>query len=267
MEMTDEEINDKIMDMKEAVDKFVDDGDTVFIQWQSFAPIAAEHEMIRQGKEDLTLTSASLAHGGDLMVGSGCVSKVITGYLGVELVGLSHCFRRAVEEGIPQEIEVEEYANFNIQMMNLAAALGFPFTPSKNLLASDYLRKYPDTRRFKEAECPFSGEKVVLLPSLAPDVGFFQAQRADARGNVQTWGAGIEFGLFACDKVVACVEEICEEEVIRRDPDRTILPNHKVAAVVHEPWGGSPRECVWVLRYRLDVEISSHGCFFRTGDI
>ncbi|MHB9287706.1 CoA transferase subunit A [Halobacteriales archaeon Cl-PHB] len=232
--------SDKEMGLGEAVDRYVDDGDAVFIQWQPFAPMAAIHEVIRQGVSELEITCASMTHGGDLMVGSGAVEKVKTGYFGLELLGLSNCFRRAVEEDVPREIEVEEYANFNIQMMSLAGALGFPFVPTKNLLGTDYLEKGTDTREFEVMESPFDGERVTLLPSYEPDVGLIHAQRADKNGNVQTWGAGIEFGLHACDTVIATVEEVVDTEIITRDPDRTVLPNHRVEAVVHEPWGAHP---------------------------
>jgi glutaconate CoA-transferase subunit A len=232
--------SDKRTDLPAAVDRYVDDGDTVFIQWQPFAPMAAIHEVIRQGIDGLEITCASMTHGGDLMVGSGVADKVKTGYFGLELLGLSQCFRRAVEDDVPHEIEIEEYANFNIQMMSLAGALGFPFVPTKNLLGTDYLEKGGDTREFEVMESPFDGDRVALLPAYQPDVGLIHAQRADKQGNVQTWGAGVEFGLHACDTVVATVEEVVDSDIITRDPDRTVIPNHRVEAIVEEPWGAHP---------------------------
>lgn len=231
---------DKEMELPAAVDRYVDDGDTVFIQWQPFAPMAIMHELIRQGVSGLEITCASMTHGGDLLLGAGCVDKVKTGYFGLELLGLSSVFRRAIEDGIPHEIELEEYANFNIQMMNLAGAMGFPFAPTKNLLGTDYLEVGTDTREFEVMESPFDGERVALLPAYEPDVGLVHAQRADTDGNVQVWGAGIEFGLHACDTVIATVEEVVDNDIITRDPDRTVVPNHRVQAVVQEPWGAHP---------------------------
>lgn len=247
----DGEVYDKVMTLDEAVRKFVRDGDQVFIHWRAFSPSAAVHEIIRQRKRDLTIISAAFILNGDLLIGAGCVKKIITGYFGAELLGLAPCFRRAMEQGIPHKIELEEYSNFDIQMMCLAAAMGIPFIPVRDLLGSDYIN-IPANRRFKLMDCPFSGEKVVLLPALKPDVGFIQAQRADAEGNVQVWGAGVEYGIHACEKVVACVEEICDHEVIARDPDRTLLPSHKVVAVVHEPWGGHPEPLYGY--YNIDLE-------------
>lgn len=238
--MTEEVRHDKRMDMSAAIDEHVDDGDTVFIQWQPFAPMAAINEIIRQGIEDLTVTCASMTLGGSLLLASGSVSKIITGYMGHELLGLSHPLRRAIEEGEPHEIEYEEYANYNIQMMNLGGALGFPYVPMYNLNGTDYLEKGVDTRRVETVEDPFSGQEVAALESFNPDVGLVHAQRSDAKGNVQTWGAGIEFGLQASDTVIASAETIVEPEVVRRDPDRTIVPNHRVEAVVEEPWGAHP---------------------------
>jgi glutaconate CoA-transferase subunit A len=261
--MVEAEVFDKVVSLDEAIKKFVKDGDTVFAQWQSFAPLAAAHEIIRQKKKNLTLTSAALAHIGDLLIGSGCVKKIITGYVGIELVGLSYCFRRSIEKGIPYKIEVEEYSNFDIQMMNLAATLGLPFIAVRDILGTDYLKKYPEKRRFKVTECPFSGQKVVLLPALAPDIGLIHAQRADSKGNVQCWGAGMEFGTYGSKKLIATVEEICDREIIGRDPDRTIVPSHKVVAIVHEPWGAHPENLYghydidWKWKYMATQSLST----------
>ncbi len=238
--MTEEVRHDKQMDMSAAIDEYVDDGDTVFIQWQPFAPMAAINEIIRQGKEDLTITCASMTLGGDLLLASGAVSKIITGYMGLELLGLSHPLRRAVEEGEPHEIEYEEYANFNIQMMNLGGALGFPYIPVWNLNGTDYLEKGVDTRRIETVEDPFSGKEVAAIETFNPDVALVHTQRSDPKGNVQVWGSGIEFGLYASDTVIASVEEVVDTEVVRRDPDRTVGPTHRVNAVVEEPWGAHP---------------------------
>lgn len=238
--MTEEVRHDKRMDMSAAIEEHVNDGDTVFIQWQPFAPMAAINEIIRQGIEGLTITCASMTLGGDLLLASGSVDKIITGYMGLELLGLSHPLRRAVEDDIPHEIEFEEYANFNIQMMNVGGALGFPYVPMWNLNGTDYLEKGVDTRRLEVVEDPFSGKEVVALESFNPDVALVHAQRSDKKGNVQTWGSGIEFGLHASEKVVASVEEVVDTEIVRRDPDRTITPNHRVEAVVEEPWGAHP---------------------------
>jgi glutaconate CoA-transferase subunit A len=255
---------DKRTSMAAAIDEHVDDGDTVFIQWQPFAPMAAIHELIRQGKEDLTITCASMTHGGDLLVGSGVAGKVITGYFGLELLGLANCYRRAVEEGVPHDIEVEEYANFNIQMMNLGGALGFPFVPAQNLLGTDYLEKGTETRQFEIIEDPFTGDRMAVLPSFSPDVGLVHAQRSDTKGNVQTWGAGIEFGLHAAETVVASVEEVVDSGVVTRDPDRTTVPNHRVESIVHSPWGAHPENVYgyydidWVFKQSIAKAFESH---------
>lgn len=238
--MTEEGTHDKTMDMSTAIDEHVDDGDTVFIQWQPFAPMAAINEIIRQGKEDLTITCASMTVGGDLLLGSGTASEVITGYFGLELLGLSHPFRRAVEEGIPHDIEVEEYGNFNIQMMNLGGALGFPYVPMWNLNGTDYMSDDIDTPRLEKVEDPFSGKEVAALETFNPDVGLVHTQRSDPKGNVQVWGSGIEFGLYASETVIASAEEVVDPAVVQRDPDRTVVPNHRVNAVVEEPWGAHP---------------------------
>ena len=134
--------------------------------------------------------------------------------------------------------------------MFLAGALGIPFIPTRTFLGTDFLSEDCIThpggwlrdKKYQLVECPFTEEKVVLLPALNPDVAMMHAQRADVEGNVQAWGAfgDSKWALWAGKKVIVSVEEIVATEVIRSDPNRTIVPSFKVSAVVHEPFGAHP---------------------------
>ena len=227
----------KIMKIDEAVRRYVNDGDVVYVGgFVGNIPFAAVHEIIRQGKKGLTICKSGGEIVFDQLVGAGCVKKVIFGYLGNPAVGLCHAFRRAAEQG---SIDVENYSNFAVVTMLLAGATGVPFLPIKSCLGSDILRY---SERLKVIDCPYTHRKICLVPALNPDVGIVHAQRSDCYGNVQMWGSlGDAWeGLNASKKLIVSVEEIVDHEVVARDPNRTIIPAFRVDAIVEEPWGAHP---------------------------
>jgi glutaconate CoA-transferase, subunit A len=230
------------MPADEAISRFVTDGDTIFIGgFGNLYPYALAHEVLRQRKKDLILAKHSPELIGDQLIGAGCVKKLIFSWIGNPGVGSSHCFRRAVEQNVPRQITIEEYTHASITAMLRAGATGIPFMATKTLIGSDLL-KLESSEKVRIMNCPFTGEKTVVVRALEPDVALIHAQRADEEGNIQAWGilSDIRDGAFASKKVVASVEEIVSSEVSRRDPNRTILPNFKVDAVVKEPWGAHP---------------------------
>ena len=234
------EIDGKLMSAEEAIRKFVDDGDLVFFGgFGHLYPYALAHEVIRQGKRDLVLCKHSPEIIGDQLVGAGCVRKLIVSWFGNPGVGSAHAFRRAVEKGIPREVELEEYTHFALTAMLRAGAMNIPFIPTRSIIGSD-LTKYNE--KIKLMKCPFTGELLCLLPALKPDVALIHAQRADELGNVQVWGiiGDIKEGAFASKRVIVSVEEIVPREAILRDPNRTVIPSFKVDAIVEEPWGAHP---------------------------
>jgi len=228
------------MSSREAIKKFVNDGDSIFVGgFGNLYPFSLVHEAIRQERKNLTLVKHSPELLGDQMIGSGCVAKLVFSWLGNPSIGSGHAFRRAVEEGIPNKVELDEYTHASVTGMLKAGAMGIPFLPAKTLLGSDYPARHP---QIKFMDCPYTGEKLCLLPAIAPDVALIHVQRADAEGNAQAWGilSDIKDGAFASKRVVVSAEEIVDTDVIRRDPNRTIVPAFMVAAVVHEPWGAHP---------------------------
>jgi len=235
------------MGVSEAVSTFVKDG----IRLRSGGiglrkPFALLNEVVRQKKRDLTFLLAGWTEDADLIVGAGCAPRLEGSYFGLEALGLSHNYRRAFEQGIPQPIKIEEYSNFGMTMRFMAAALGLPFMPIKSHLGSDLVKYNPLlAKKAAVIDCPFTGEKVMLLPACQADVAFVHAQRADGQGNVQIWGQWAEdqWGCGASKVVVAEVEEIVDEDIVRRDPNRTILPAMMVTAIVETPFGAHPYQC------------------------
>jgi glutaconate CoA-transferase subunit A len=231
----------KIFSMKEAVSRFIEDGDSIAMgtALEAAIPFALGHEIIRQGKRDLTLVGPISDMLFDQMIGSGCVKKVIAAWVGNVIMGVGYNMRRAVERGVPKRIEVEDHTNFSISLALHAGALGIPFIPTKSLLGTGMMS---GETPFKEMECPYTKERLALVPALKPDVAIVQAQRADGEGNTHFWGgSGVtKEAALAARRVIVVVEEVDSKRVIQRDPNRTLIPGFLVTAVIPEPWGAHP---------------------------
>jgi glutaconate CoA-transferase subunit A len=227
--------------MKEAVSRFIEDGDSIGMgaALEAAIPFAVGHEIIRQKKRDLTLIGPISDMLFDQIIGSGCVKKVIAAWVGNVIMGVGYNMRRAIEEGVPRKIAIEDYTNFTISLALHAGTLGIPFIPTRSLLGTGMMS---EAQPFKEMECPYTREKLALVPALKPDVAVVQAQRADEEGNTHFWGgSGVTKEVaLAARKVLVVVEEIVSKKVIRRDPNRTLIPGFLVSAVIQEPWGAHP---------------------------
>ncbi len=228
------------MTMTEAMGRLVRDGDTVVMEgFTHLIPFAAGHELIRQRRKNLTLVRLTPDLLFDQMIAAGCARKVIFSWAGNPGVGPLHAFRQAVERGLPTPLEIEEYSHFGMVLRLQAGAANLPFLPTRTFAGSDLPRVNP---RIKQVRCPYSGEELWCVPALRPDVAIVHAQRADEDGNTQVWGlVGVhKEAAFASERVVVVVEEIVSRELIRRDPNRTLLPGFRVDAVVEEPFGAHP---------------------------
>ncbi|MGB6847379.1 MAG: CoA-transferase, partial [Thermoanaerobaculia bacterium] len=218
----------------------VHDGDTLVIEgFTHLICFAAAHEIIRQGRRDLTLCRLTPDLIYDQMIAAGCARKLIFSWAGNPGAGPLYALRRAVEKGIPAPLELEEYTHFGMVARMAAGAARLPFMPLRSQGGSDLPEVNPMIRSVR---CPFTDEELTAVPALHPDIAFVHAQRADASGNTQIWGLmGVQKETaFAAKKVVVVVEEIVDEELIRSDPNRTLIPGFIVEAVVHEPWGCHP---------------------------
>lgn len=232
--------NSKLMTMREAVGRFVEDGGTLAIEgFTAFICFAAAHEIIRQRKRDLVLCRLTPDLIYDQMIAAGVASKLVFSYLGNPGVGSLHCIRRAIEHGVPRPLAIEEYSHFGMVGRYMAGAADLPFFPLRSYLGSDMPAA---NERIRFVDSPYGDGPIAVVPPLKPDVTFVHAQRADAQGNTHLWGLlGTQKEVaFASKRVIVVVEEIVEEDVIRRDPNRTLIPGLIVDAVVHEPYGAHP---------------------------
>lgn len=227
--------------MREAVARLVPDGTSVCLgtALEALIPFAAGHEIIRQRRRRLTLVGPISDILFDQLVAAGCVHRIQAAWVGNVSAGLGHNYRRAIERGIPQPIEVEDHSNLSIAAALQAGAMGAPYLPTRSLLGTGLLQSNPT---FKEARDPFSGDPVVLIPALTPDVAIVHVQRSDPEGHAHCWGTlGItRQAALAAKRVIVVAEEIRPRELILSDPGLVLAPALKVAAVVHEPFGAYP---------------------------
>jgi len=222
----------KVISLAEAIARHVPDGATVAMgtALEPCIPFAAGHEIIRQARRDLTLVGPISDALFDQLIGAGCVRRVVAAWVGNVSEGLGHCYRRAAEAG---ELEIHDHSNFSISLALWAAAWNAPFIPTRTLLGSDIPNGNPGLR--------VRDGYVEVLP-VRPDAAIIHLQRADERGRAHAWGPlGIteEAGL-AAERVIVTCEELVDPDALLAHPNRVLLPETKVAAVVHLPGGAQP---------------------------
>lgn len=225
----------KVMMMKEAISRFVKSGDILFLSgMQHGEPSAAIHEIVRQKIDHLTVVSALVATA-NLLIGEGLVDKMVTGYANQD----THSYVLARAKAMNRLPVFEEYSHFGISLALVAGQMGIPFIPVKSQIGSDML-KY--NKNITSMKCPFTGVNIGAVRAITPDVGIIHVQRADEGGNAQKWGTmGVDVeGINASKKVIVTTEKIVDDDVIRRDPNRTIIPGFRVSAVVEQPFGAHP---------------------------
>jgi len=227
-----------IVSLREAIASSVADGDVVALEgFTHLIPFAAGHEIIRQGRKDLTLARMTPDVIYDQMIGMGTARKLIFSWGGNPGVGSLHRFRDAVTEGWPVPLEVEEHSHAGMANRYVAGASGLPFAILRGYIGTD-LRNYTST--IATVTCPFTGEEVTAVPALTPDVSIVHAQRADRAGNVQMWGiTGVQKeAVLAAKRSIVTVEEIVDE--LPGVPDQVVLPGWAVTAVAQVPRGAHP---------------------------
>jgi glutaconate CoA-transferase subunit A len=227
----------KLIPLSEAIKRNVNSGDTIYAAgFTHLIPFAAGHEIIRQGFKDLVLARATPDLIYDQLVAAGCARKVIFSYMGNPGVGSLRIVRGEIEKG---NLEWEEYSHFSMITRLQAGAAGLPFMPMNPTAAGDLEAANPQYRRVVD---PYSGQEVVTVPALNPDVAIVHVQRADAEGNAQIWGIIGEQkeAAFAAERVILTAEEIVSQEVIRSDPNRTLIPGFIVDAVCQVPYAAHP---------------------------
>jgi len=225
----------KIMSARDAVSRFVADGDYFVFDCNYFqrGPSTLIREVMRQGKRDLWLCGKFSYVDVGLMVGAGCVSKIDCGFFWPGAT-----IDTAIADG---RVQVFEYSNIVMTLRLQAGAMGLPFLPVRSFGGTDGF-EYSGA---KLVEDPFTGRPITLVPALNPDVAIIHAHQADQYGNTRVFGTGVAHmeSALASKKVIVSAEEIVDTDEIRRDPGRTSIPYYAVDAVVHAPFGAWPGNC------------------------
>lgn len=230
-------MSSKLTSLSDAIRTHIHDGDTLYASgFTHLIPFAAGHEIIRQGIKNMVLARATPDLIYDQMVAAGCARKLIFSYIGNPGVGSLRRIRAAIESG---ELAWEEYSHFSMISRLQAGASGLPFIPMKQTGGADLISQNPNYQKITD---PYSGEEVLVVPPLIPDVAVVHVQRADTYGNAHVWGITGEQRLaaFAAQRVIMTAEEIVDEAVIRSDPNRTLIPGMVVDAVCHVPYCAHP---------------------------
>ncbi|MCZ6860770.1 MAG: CoA transferase subunit A [Alphaproteobacteria bacterium] len=237
----DRSLREKVMTLEEAVG-LVNDGDSVAIGGctASRTPMAMIWALIRARKSDLSISRSITSTEGDLLFASGVSRHILTSWFSQGIVwGISKVMRAYTES---KRARFEEWSHMSIGLRYRAGAMGIPFMPTRAMLGSDVAGQLENISEF---DCPFTGEKVLLIPALNPDVALIHVPRCDAFGNAQI--DGLQFMdidiAMAANRVILTTERIISNDQIRRSPDQTKIPFIAVDAVVEVPYGSAPHEC------------------------
>ena len=240
----DRSLRPKVVTLDEAA-AFVRDGDSVGIggSTMSRTPMGMIWTLIRAGRKQLTCARSIVSSDGDLLFGSGACDHMVTSWFSQGILwGVSKVMRHHVETG---KARYDEWSHMAMGMRLRAGAMGVPFMPIRSMLGSDVRKQRPEPI---EIDCPFTGEKLLLVPALNPDVALIHVQRCDSYGNAQI--DGLQFMdidlAMAANKVILTTERIVSNDQIRRAPDQTKIPFFAVDAVVELPFGCAPHECYGV---------------------
>ena len=203
--------------------------------------IAFAQELIRQGKKNLTISQCIAGMDTELLVGAGAVSRIIYSTGSFDRFGPLSNINRGISAG---SLIAEEYSGLSITLRYLAGSLGISYVPCNVLLGTDLLRNLleqtPD--QVKETTCPFTGEKQVLLRALNPQVGVIVANYADSDGNAVITGPcwDLKEMAHASQQIIVLAEKIVSQEMIRNNPEKTVIPGTIVDTVVELPYAAYP---------------------------
>lgn len=228
----------EITSLNEAVVGLVPNGAVVALEgFTHLIPFAAGHEMVRQGRHDLTLIRMTPDLIYDQLIGMGCAKKLIFSWGGNPGVGSLHRFRDAVERGYPGPLELEEHSHAGMATRYAAGASGMPFGVLRGYSGTDLMAR----TNVAVITCPFTGEDLTAVPAVNPDVTVIHAQQADRKGNVAMWGiTGVQKeAVLAARAAIVTVEEIVDELSLQ-GPNHVVLPTWVIDAVALVPRGSHP---------------------------
>jgi len=228
-------LHDKVMSEREAVEKFVHDGDYLSYDLSSMVrgPMSLEREIVRQRRKDIWIAAKFTLLDTSILVGGGCVSRIDVGF-----AGLGRPLFKAIEEG---RVKTVDWSNGTLALRHMAGAMGVPCLPTRALGGTDtFVRSGA-----RQVVDPFTEKVMTLVPAVFPDVAIIHVNQCDRFGNARVFGPSISpvETAMASRRVIVSTEELIPTEEIKRNPGQTTLPYYLVDAVVRAPWGGHPGTC------------------------
>ena len=227
----------EIVSLKTAIADLVHDGDVVALEgFTHLIPHAAGHELIRQGRRDLSLIRMTPDIVYDQLIGAGCARRLTFSWGGNPGVGSLHRLRDAVEDGWPSTLELEEHSHAGMAAAYAAGASNLPFGVLRGYVDTDLV----DRTSVRRITCPFTREDLAAVAAHRPDVGIIHAQQADRAGNVQLWGIlGVQKeAILASARSLVTVEEIVAE--LEPRPGGVVIPSWTIDAIAVAPGGAHP---------------------------
>jgi glutaconate CoA-transferase, subunit A len=227
----------QMMSLTDAVAELVGDGDSVALEgFTHLIPFAAGHEIIRQGRRELELIRMTPDLLYDQMIGMGVARRLVFSYGGNPGVGGLHRFRDAIENEWPRAVEIEEHSHAGMANRYAAGASDMPCAVMRGYVGTDLMAR----TTVAPVTCPFTGEQLMAVPALRPDVGIVHAQEADRAGNVQLWGIpGVQKEVvLAAQRSLVTVERIVEQ--LELVPGGIVIPEWVITAVAEAPGGSRP---------------------------
>jgi glutaconate CoA-transferase, subunit A len=227
----------EIVSVREAVADLVHDGDSVALEgFTHLIPFAPGHELLRQRRGELELIRMTPDLLYDQLIGMGVARKLVFSYGGNPGVGSLHRFRDAVEHGWPRAIELEEHSHAGMANRYMAGAAQVQFAVMRGYVGTDLMQR----STVAPITCPFTGEELVAVPALTPDVTIIHAQESDREGNVQLWGIpGVQKeAVLAARRSLVTVERIVEH--LEPQPGGVVLPSWVIDLVAEAPGGSRP---------------------------
>jgi glutaconate CoA-transferase, subunit A len=246
----DRSLREKVMSLDEAA-ALVPDGALLGIGGSTLSrtPMAMVWALIRAGRRELVCARGISSSEGELLFATGACGHLITSWFSLGIVwGVSRIMRAYTESN---RARFEEWSHLAMGLRFRAGAMGVPFLPMRSMLGSGVIGQLPDVRII---DCPFTGEKLALVPALNPDFALIHVQRCDAYGNAPIDGLpfmDLDLAL-AANRVILTTEQVVSNDQIRRRPDHTKIPFFAVDAVVEVPFGCAPHECYGVYEPLFD---------------
>ncbi|MCP4150037.1 MAG: CoA transferase subunit A [bacterium] len=231
-------MTDKVMPLKDAIKEFAHDGDYLGIGGfgANRTPVAACHELLRQGRKNMAFAGHTATHDFQILCAGEVFNRLDVAYVvGLEARGLSSCARRYLQSG---KVDITEWTNYALTVRLKAASMGVPYIPCRNMMGTDTFRY----SAAKLVECPYTGNKLVLLPALYPDVSLIHVHEADRYGNCRFKGITVADHELAnaSKRLIITTEKLITNDEIRNDPSSTKIPFYLVDAVCEAPYGAYP---------------------------